>query len=68
LWGKIESTLYCAAVNDFSGPQHRAKSDVSYFVARLEIFIASDSPAGEAQQMNNILGIPRNSLSSKEWV
>jgi len=68
LWGQIESTLYCAAVNDLAGLQQKAKPDVSYFVARLEILIASESPEGEAQQMNNILGISRNLLLSKECV
>jgi hypothetical protein len=65
LWGQIESTLYCAAVKDFAGLQQKAKSDVSYFVARLEILIASDNPEGEAQQMNNILGISCHFLLSK---
>jgi len=49
LRGQIESTLYCAEVNDFVGLQQRAKSDVSYFVARTEILTASDSLEGEAQ-------------------
>ena len=64
LWGQIESTLYRAAVNGFAGLQQKAKSNVSYFVARLEIFIGSDSPVEEAQQMNNILGISRKFLLS----
>ena len=58
LRGEIECTLHCAAVNDFVGLRQSTKSDVSYFVALLDILTAYDSLEGEAQatawqQMNN---------------
>jgi hypothetical protein len=48
--------------------QQKAKSDVSYLIAQMEILIVSNNPEGEAQQMNSILGISRNFLLSKECV